>query len=45
MAFITGLYKSAFTGTTVTPASITPDDPYYRRLLPEASPGNRKAGG
>ncbi len=34
--FITGLYKSAFTGTAVTPASITADDPYYRRLSPEA---------
>lgn len=45
MEFITGLYKSAFTGMTVTPASITPDDPYYRRLSPEASPGNREAGG
>lgn len=38
MEFITGLYKSAFTGTAVTPASITSDDPYYRRLSPAAPP-------
>ncbi|MFW6223583.1 MAG: Gfo/Idh/MocA family protein [Spirochaetota bacterium] len=38
MEFITGLYKSAFTGTVVTPASITSDDPYYRRLSPAAPP-------
>jgi predicted dehydrogenase len=29
MEFITALYKSAFTGSAVTPADIAPDDPFY----------------
>ncbi len=30
--FLSSLYKSAFTGTPVQRGSITPDDPFYRRM-------------
>ncbi|MFP4153277.1 MAG: Gfo/Idh/MocA family protein [Alkalispirochaeta sp.] len=30
--FLTGLYKSAFTGVAVTPSDISRDDPFYHRL-------------
>lgn len=32
ISFLTAIYKSAFTGTSVTPDDITPDDPYYSSL-------------
>jgi predicted dehydrogenase len=34
LEFITGLYASAFTGTTVLRSQITPDLPYYSRIEP-----------
>jgi predicted dehydrogenase len=32
MEFVTGLYASAFTGRPVTPADLTPDNPFYQHL-------------